>query len=150
MSTLLRRIRSIALNTVNQLVPFARNRSCPGIVAVQQRSISCSLSCQGLKEFLPQKGDLPDEDGKLIIGRSWRASELRVKSFEDLLKLWYVLLKEKNMLLTLQHEARRQRVPMPGPERLIKVNKSMARIRHVLRERETAREKIRPASKKSN
>lgn len=34
----------------------------------------------------------------------------------------YVLLKEKNMLLTLQQEARRKRVQMPSPERLRKVS----------------------------
>lgn len=38
------------------------------------------------------------------------------------LSLRYVLLKEKNMLLTLEQEARRQRVQMPSPERLRKVS----------------------------
>lgn len=33
----------------------------------------------------------------------------------------YVLLKERNMLLTLEQEAKRQRLPMPSPERLEKV-----------------------------
>lgn len=37
------------------------------------------------------------------------------------INLRYVLLKEKNMLLTLQQEARRQRIQMPSPERLRKV-----------------------------
>jgi len=36
-------------------------------------------------------------------------------------RLRYVLLKEKNMVLTLEQEAKRQRVQMPSPERIRKV-----------------------------
>ena len=38
-----------------------------------------------------------------------------------MLSLRYVLLKERNMLNTLRHEAKRQGVPMPSPQRCYKV-----------------------------
>lgn len=71
-------------------------------------------------------------------GAPWTAKQLRTKSNEDLHKLWYVLLKEKNMLLTLEQEAKRQRVQMPSPERIRKVERSMIRLETVVKERETA------------
>lgn len=42
--------------------------------------------------------------------------------------LRYVLLKEKNMLLTIEQEAKRQRLQMPSPERLRKVSETTKRI----------------------
>jgi hypothetical protein len=41
----------------------------------------------------------------------------------------YVLLKERNMLLTLEQEAKRQRLPMPSPERLEKVRPVGGRVK---------------------
>jgi large subunit ribosomal protein L47 len=74
------------------------------------------------------------------VGRSWSAKELRRKSYQDLHRLWYILYKERNMLLTEQQLSRRKQLPFPQPERLTKVQKSMGAIRQVLGERK--REKV--------
>ncbi|KAF5207602.1 54S ribosomal protein L4 protein [Thalictrum thalictroides] len=84
------------------------------------------------------EADRTQEEGKLVVyGRSWKASELRLKSWEDLQKLWYVLLKEKNMLMTQRQMLHAQNLRFPNPERVPKVRKSMCRIKHVLTERAT-------------
>ncbi|XP_067157739.1 large ribosomal subunit protein uL29m isoform X1 [Apteryx mantelli] len=95
-----------------------------------------TLSRKGLEEFF----DDPQNWGEKTVksGDAWNIKQLRGKSSEDLHKLWYVLLKEKNMLLTLEQESKRQHRPMPSPERLEKVEKSMKRIDLVVREREDA------------
>lgn len=90
-------------------------------------------------------------------GRSWRLDELRIKSNSDLHKLWYVLLKEKNMLLTMEHECNEKYELFPSPERLDKVQESMQNIETVVRERnrayhllETGRDGERPVSHRRN
>ena len=60
---------------------------------------------------------------------------LRRKSTDDLQKLWFVLLKERNALLTEKATCKRLGVLMPQPDRWVKVKKSMARIKFVLHER---------------
>lgn len=71
-------------------------------------------------------------------GRSWSLDELRIKSNSDLHKLWFVLLKEKNMLLTME-DACNDRVELfPSPERLDKVKLSMEHLETVVRERNKA------------
>lgn len=69
------------------------------------------------------------------VGRSWTVKELRLKSFDDLHRLWIVLYKERNMLLTEQQLSRRRNIPFPQPERIKKVRKSMGAIKQVLGER---------------
>lgn len=84
--------------------------------------------------------DLPENWGetKVRVGREWRVEELRVKSNGDLHKLWYVLLKERNMLLTMAHEANASCEHFPNPERQDKVDQSMINIETVVRERNKA------------
>uniref|UniRef100_A0A7E4UZU8 Large ribosomal subunit protein uL29m n=1 Tax=Panagrellus redivivus TaxID=6233 RepID=A0A7E4UZU8_PANRE len=71
-------------------------------------------------------------------GRSWTSEELRLKSNLDLHKLWYVLLKERNMLLTMEHAYKIRQRPFPNPERLDRVRESMENIEEVVHERNTA------------
>eukprot|EP01088_Endostelium_zonatum_P017312 TRINITY_DN5041_c0_g1_i1.p1 TRINITY_DN5041_c0_g1~~TRINITY_DN5041_c0_g1_i1.p1 ORF type:complete len:206 (-),score=30.94 TRINITY_DN5041_c0_g1_i1:28-645(-) len=74
-----------------------------------------------------------DAEGKQHTGRAWTASELRLKSFEDLHKLWFVLLKEKNRFNSILRASGGKRVP--GFFRGQKIRSSMLRIKVVLKER---------------
>ncbi|KAG8730276.1 54S ribosomal protein L4 mitochondrial [Ceratobasidium sp. 414] len=75
-------------------------------------------------------------------GRPWLASELRRKSFKDLHTLWYILARERNLLATQDHEARRQNIDAGSftniTQRNRRCQKSMSRIKQVLNERRLA------------
>lgn len=71
-------------------------------------------------------------------GRSWTLDELRIKSNSDLHKLWFVLLKERNMLMTMEHECKKEMELFPSPERVDKVKISMENLETVVRERNRA------------
>ncbi|KAF7314452.1 hypothetical protein MKEN_00918000 [Mycena kentingensis (nom. inval.)] len=80
-------------------------------------------------------------------GREWRPSELRLKSFKDLHTLWYVLLRERNLLATQRDEMRRMGLwgLSQPPFRVNRTNaakcrKSMARIKQIMNERRLAYE----------
>ncbi|KAI8074788.1 mitochondrial 39-S ribosomal protein L47 (MRP-L47)-domain-containing protein [Gongronella butleri] len=94
----------------------------------------------GLYQFFENGEALPQQKWT---GRAWKADELRQKSFEDLHKLWYVLLKERNLLATQREEARRLKLHKDlwsNAGRMKKCQKSMARIKFVLNERQRAYE----------
>ncbi|KAG0659598.1 54S ribosomal protein L4 mitochondrial [Rhodotorula mucilaginosa] len=88
-----------------------------------------------------QSLEVPDKR-KDNSSRSWTAPELRLKSFTELHQLWYILLRERNVLLTQREEARRLRVDLSGytavPDKLRLCQKSMARIKQVISERRHA------------
>jgi|Transcript_9068 large subunit ribosomal protein L47 len=103
---------------------------CAGAVRSIGTTASSSHAAHGLDAFVDA-----NRDDKTFVGREWRAEELRRKSFKDLHELWYVLLTERNMLLTEKHLAKVNREPMRAPHRMTKVRKSMAKIKLVLTER---------------
>lgn len=89
-----------------------------------------------LLEFFDEKKNWGENEVKH--GRGWTLPELRIKSNEDLHKLWFVLLKEKNMLLTMEQEGIEKHRLFPSPERIDKVNESMTHLETVVRERNRA------------
>lgn len=105
-------------------------------------SIKCSsIPKRGLNEFFPVQNitekntkstandktnevkGIPATVGteKIKVGGDWKAWMLRLKSSNDLHKLWYVLLKERNALLTERAICRSKNIPFPDPTRRKKV-----------------------------
>ncbi|RXW22886.1 hypothetical protein EST38_g2976 [Candolleomyces aberdarensis] len=107
----------------------------------------------GLWGFFRRKADgsLKGEDAyetveaprKEISGRAWRASELRLKSFKDLHTLWYITLRERNLLVTQKEEARKAGITIPLQTHSAMAGhcrKTMARIKVIMNERRIAYE----------
>ncbi|CAH0558195.1 unnamed protein product [Brassicogethes aeneus] len=100
------------------------------------RSLSTTPCRRELMEFFDDEKNWGVQEVKS--GRSWKSDELRLKSNTDLHKLWYVLLKERNMLLTMEEECKKETRLFPSPERLDKVEDSMKNLETVVRERNKA------------
>nr|XP_026690876.1 39S ribosomal protein L47, mitochondrial-like isoform X1 [Ciona intestinalis] len=107
------------------------------LITQPPKQIHTSNRQYGLEEFF----DDPKNFGirEIKSGSSWSRDLLRLKSTEDLHKLWFVLLKERNMLQTLELYCKNEDEPMPGPDRLEKVAESMSNLRDVFDERESAK-----------
>jgi len=88
----------------------------------------------GWEEFTDRK-DKPED--QVMTGRAWTVADLRRKSFDDLHKLWYVLYKERNLILSEKEKIRRSLRPVTRMEenRYVKVKKSMAAVKTTLSER---------------
>lgn len=107
----------------------------PALSPVAQ-TFSVSSKHFDLMEFFDDKKNWGQNEVKH--GRSWNKEELRIKSNTDLHKLWFVLLKERNMLLTMEQECDDKIELFPSPERIDKVNESMKNLEDVVRERNRA------------
>ncbi|KAF6257374.1 mitochondrial 39-S ribosomal protein L47 (MRP-L47)-domain-containing protein [Scenedesmus sp. NREL 46B-D3] len=124
------------------LAVLGRRAASAGVlpVLVQQvsRGISTSQPAADLRSFLDEADPLTAAHG-----RAWLAKELRTKSWDDLHRLWYLCLKERNMVLTqLAWQERQQRLSKRASElpslylgRYTKVKLTMNRIKQVLSER---------------
>ncbi|KAJ5994010.1 mitochondrial 39-S ribosomal protein L47 (MRP-L47)-domain-containing protein [Penicillium sp. IBT 35674x] len=93
----------------------------------------------GLWGFFPPSREaisVPDFD--MAHGRSWAITELRDKSWDDLHKLWWVCIKERNRIATSNMERDRLKAgygehEAEGRDKTIVI--TMKNIKHVLRER---------------
>jgi len=93
-----------------------------------RETLEQATTWEGLNYFI-------DDPAASPAGRAWRTLELRRKSFDDLHKLWFVLVRERNMLHSQKLVAKRNGIEMPDFNRIKKVGHSMNRIRRVLNER---------------
>ena len=84
-----------------------------------------------------------DERQRPQTGRAWKAEELRLKSHDDLHKLWYVLLIEKNKLKSDQLMSIQMGQIFYGSSHMIKVRLSMTRLLTVVNERKKLRNQYR-------
>ncbi|GJQ14294.1 hypothetical protein GpartN1_g6085.t1 [Galdieria partita] len=84
---------------------------------------------EGIYAFVRREKELGS-----LPGREWTVDELRLKSFDDLHKLWWVMIKERNALLTERDWCRSVKREWNGETTLEKVNLSMTNIKQAVSE----------------
>ncbi|XP_053960529.1 39S ribosomal protein L47, mitochondrial [Anastrepha ludens] len=128
--------KSISSSGLSRIQCTQQNEHNAIMGAMVARSFHSTSPCRNLMEFFDDPKNWPENEVK--VGRAWKLEELRIKSNKELHQLWYVLLKERNMLLTMEHECNDKMELFPSPERLDKVKISMANLETVVRERNKA------------
>ena len=96
-----------------------------------------------LKDLFQFTGFKPDARQQVATGRAWRPEELRLKSHDDLHKLWYVCLKEKNKLKSDWLMAKQLQQGFYGYSDLLKVRMTMSRLLTIVNERKLLRNSYR-------
>lgn len=99
------------------------------------KSFSARDNLQVPKPSDAEKAEVPHYELHVNVGRAWTYDELRLKTNEELHKLWYVLLKEKNRLLADGAIAERITGQKINPKNIKKVENSMNRLSTVVKER---------------
>lgn len=100
--------------------------------AASKSLVDSARANAGIRGFI----DAGEGAGAAQTGRAWRTAELRLKSYDDLHRLWFVLLRERNVLLTEKEWCRsNSRHWLRGESNLYKVKRSMARLKGVVGER---------------
>jgi large subunit ribosomal protein L47 len=131
-------LSALCRSTAKQLGVLAtHSKQLPMVAGVQVPqccAYSSSSAARGWAEFLDQTKGPNDV---VVTGRAWTAPDLRRKDFDDLHSLWWVLYKERNLLLSAKEKVRRTQRPYTAAEeqRYTKVKRSMAAIKLVMSER---------------
>jgi len=113
----------------------------------QIQSYSTTTTEKSLMEFFDEKKNWVED--KVKHGRPWKMDDLRLKSNTDLHTLWYLLHKERNMLLTMEEYYVKNATSFPSPERIAKVDESMENILAIVEERNVAYNLIETGETKS-
>ncbi|KAF8429532.1 50S ribosomal protein L4 [Tirmania nivea] len=111
----------------------------PEPVAPEEKRPVTVDSDHGLYGFFTKGGKvLPTPEEDVEHGRAWSVEELRRKSWEDLHKLWWLCVKERNILYTQSLERKRLDPGFGEYEARKKdreINRTQRAIKHVLTER---------------
>eukprot|EP01064_Diplonema_japonicum_P024150 TRINITY_DN34645_c0_g1_i1.p1 TRINITY_DN34645_c0_g1~~TRINITY_DN34645_c0_g1_i1.p1 ORF type:complete len:412 (+),score=108.64 TRINITY_DN34645_c0_g1_i1:40-1275(+) len=78
-------------------------------------------------------------------GRSWMVEELEGKSYEDLRRIWFLCLKERNQLKSVELFYQHQTETFgdfPHPDRLNRVEVSLRRVKEVVSDRHTVATRV--------